>query len=719
MLNCNSVPLSAAAVHPRFPFVNHTPLDIQPGMSLGELPASRHCVPPTCTTGEILEIFDAHPEIPGVIIQDGDRLVGVLSRAGLMERLSQPFALELYRKRPIRVLHDTIDDTPDLFVATDPIQAASQKALMRPTARVYEPVVLRHSDGRFALLELHTLLMAQSRLLELANLEVQRRQEIAEQASVSKSQFLANMSHEIRTPLTAILGFAENLLEPRTPDSERQSAVRTILRNGEHLLEVINDILDLSKIEAGKLEVELLPVSVVQIAADVLSVMRVRAEAKQLPLRLEYAGPIPRLIETDPTRLRQILINLLGNAIKFTSRGQVTLRIEYHPQPITAPTISFKIVDTGIGMTPEQAGRLFEAFSQADGSTTRRYGGTGLGLAISRRLARMLGGDVTVASDLGKGSEFRVVISTGPLGTTELLTAPQDATLSEPDAPPLDLAEIHLDLRLLLVEDSPDNQLLIGHFLRGLGAEVQVADNGQVGLDLALNAEADGQPFDLILMDMQMPVLDGYSAVRRLRGLGYSQPIVALTANAMGGDQQKCLAAGCDDYATKPINRPQLFELIVKHTRARREPPGIRPLADRSTPIDESWGMERKTPPPGSEADSPFDRKLALERVGGDVGMLQELAGLFVELAPQMLGEIYRAIESGNADTLRRQAHTLKNSADNVGARRATQAAFELEKLATDRHPDGWRLCFARVESEMAQLLPALERLQQHTLHRH
>ena len=545
-------------------------------MCLGELPAFQHSVPPTCTTGEILEIFDIHPEIPGVIIQDGERLVGVLSRAGLMERMSQPFAIELYRKRPIRALHDTIDVTPDLFASTDPIQAAAQKALMRPTVRVYEPVVLVHPDGRFSLLELHSLLMAQSRLLELANLEVQRRQEIAEQASVSKSQFLANMSHEIRTPLTAILGFAENLLEPRITDSERQSAVRTILRNGEHLLDLINDILDLSKIEAGKLEVELLPVSVVQIAADVLSVMRVRAEGKQLPLRLDYAGPIPRQIETDPTRLRQILINLLGNAIKFTSRGQVTLRIEYHPQPATAPSISFTIVDTGIGMTPEQASRLFEAFSQADGSTTRRYGGTGLGLAISRRLARMLGGDVTVTSDLGKGSEFRVVISTGPIGDTELLTSPHDATLSAPDSAPLDLADIHLDLHLLLVEDSPDNQLLIGHFLRGLGADVQVADNGQTGLDLALHAEADGRPFDLILMDMQMPVLDGYSAVQRLRGLGYSHPIVALTANAMRGDQQKCLAVGCDDYATKPINRPQLFELIVKHTRARREPPGVR-----------------------------------------------------------------------------------------------------------------------------------------------
>jgi signal transduction histidine kinase/DNA-binding NarL/FixJ family response regulator/HPt (histidine-containing phosphotransfer) domain-containing protein len=685
-------------------------------MTLGDLPASQLGVPPSCTTGEILDLFDRHPEIPGVIVQDGSRLVGVLSRVKLMERLSQPFALELYRKRPIRVLHDTIDDAPDRFDASEPIPAAAQKALLRPANRVYEPVVVSHPDGRYSLLELQKLLMAQSRLLELANLEVQRRQEIAEQANVSKSQFLANMSHEIRTPLTAILGFAENLLETRLPDVDRQAAVRTILRNGEHLLEVINDILDLSKIEAGKLEVELLPVSVVQIAADVLSVMRVRADSKQLPLHLEYAGPVPQQIETDPTRLRQILINLLANAIKFTSRGHVTLRIEYHPEPVDSPSISFTIADTGIGMTPEQAGRLFEAFSQADGSTTRRFGGTGLGLAISRRLARMLGGDVTVSSDLGKGSEFRVVVATGPLGETRLLAAPQDATISDPAPPPLDLSDIHLNLRLLLVEDSPDNQLLIGHFLRQLGAEVELADNGQAGLDLALLAEADGQPFDLILMDMQMPVLDGYSAVRRLRGLGYTHPIVALTANAMGGDQQKCLAAGCDDYATKPINRPQLFELIVKHTRSRQEPAVKASAIEPRTTAEHPPLVERKTPPPGSEADSPFDRKLALERVGGDVSMLHELAGMFLELAPQMLGDIYGAIESGDADILRRQAHTLKNSADNVGARRAMQAAFDLEKLAANRHPDGWRIGFARVESEMARLLPALERLLQHNL---
>ncbi|RPI76387.1 MAG: hypothetical protein EHM42_14795, partial [Planctomycetaceae bacterium] len=363
---------------------------ISNGMTVGELPAYAHHVSPLTTTGAVLELFDRHHDLVGVIVEEHGRLVGVLSRGGLMERLSQPFALELYTKRPIRVLHDSINHAPDVIPADARIHEAAHAALSRPHDRVYEPVVIAGPGPGFRLLDVHTLLLAQSRLLELANEEIQRGKEIAEQASVAKSQFLANMSHEIRTPLTAILGFAEILLDPDLPEHDRRSSVRTVVRNGEHLLEVINDILDLSKIEAGKLEVELVPTSVVQLAADVLSVMRVRADAKGLPLLLQYDGPIPATIQTDPTRLRQILINLIGNAIKFTQKGRVELRIGLLDSGEGSSRMRFDILDTGLGMTPEQRARLFESFSQADASTTRKFGGTGLGLAISRRLARML-----------------------------------------------------------------------------------------------------------------------------------------------------------------------------------------------------------------------------------------------------------------------------------------------------------------------------------------
>ncbi len=694
---------------------------ITAGMSVGDLPACSHRVLPTTTTGTILELFDRQHDLVGVIVEDSGRLIGVLSRSSLMERLSQPFALELYTKRPIRVLHDSINHVPDVIPAKSPIHEAAHAALSRPHERVYEPVVIEGDNSDYRLLDVHTLLLAQSRLLELAHDEVRQRKEIAEQANVSKSQFLANMSHEIRTPLTAILGFAENLLDPDLPEDDRRSSVRTVLRNGEHLLEVINDILDLSKIEAGKLAVEWLPVSVVQLAADVLSVMRVRAESKGLPLILNYRGPIPETIETDPTRLRQILINLLGNAIKFTTKGRVELSIECLDAEADSPRMRFEILDTGIGMTPEQSGRLFEAFTQADGSTTRKFGGTGLGLAISRRLARMLGGDVTVRSELCQGSVFTATVSTGPLAQVKMLVDPQEATIAEPDVGDVNLSGVELNARILLVEDSPDNQLLVGFFLRKLGADVQFADNGQIGLDLALHADAEQRPFDLILMDMQMPVLDGYSAVKRLRGLGYTRPIVALTANAMGGDQQKCLDAGCNDYATKPINRARLCQQIcaqlnkslVSRQAAPADETSRRTQSPSAAPTrgPESVAPERKSGPAGQLPDDPIDHRVALERVGGDTEMMFEIAGMFVEMAPGMLRDLYAAIESGDCATTKRLAHTLKNSTDNVGARRATSVAYRLEKIAAEGDVAASRLAFAEIETEMARLLPALERL--------
>jgi signal transduction histidine kinase len=241
---------------------------------VGELPMSEHRVSPQSATAVVAELFERNPSLVGVIVADdqeqqGRELLGIVARSRLLERLSQPFALELYLKRPIRQMHDVIDSDPDIMSAAADIQEAAHAALSRPTARAYEPIVVKTTDGSLRLLDVHTLLMAQSRLLELANETIRLAKESAEAANIAKSQFLANMSHEIRTPLTAILGFAENLIEPAMTDHDRRVAVKTILRNGEHLLEIINGILDLSKIEAGKLEVELLRVSPVQLAAAI------------------------------------------------------------------------------------------------------------------------------------------------------------------------------------------------------------------------------------------------------------------------------------------------------------------------------------------------------------------------------------------------------------------------------------------------------------------
>ncbi len=416
---------------------------------------------------------------------------------------------------------------------------------------------------------------AANRELQDANWELKRAMEqsnrmaaAAEVANASKSEFLANMSHEIRTPMTAILGFSENLLDPDLSESDRLNAINTIRRNGKHLLSIINDILDLSKIEAGKLEMECTRCSPLEMLADVKSLMRVRAEAKGLAFDVEYAGPVPETIQSDPTRLRQILINLLGNAIKFTETGGVRVAALCVNDEDRGARMQFDVIDTGVGMTAEQLARLFQPFTQADTSTTREFGGTGLGLTISKRLAEMLGGDITVESEPGKSSTFRLTVAAGPLDNVRIFDSPAEAEIlktERQDKASAARAAEQLDCRILLAEDGPDNQRLISFILKKAGAAVTVAENGKVALDRALAARDEGNPFDVILMDMQMPVLDGYQATRQLRSRGYAALIIALTAHAMAGDREKCLEAGCDDYAAKPIDRRKLIEKIASH----------------------------------------------------------------------------------------------------------------------------------------------------------
>jgi CheY-like chemotaxis protein len=380
-------------------------------------------------------------------------------------------------------------------------------------------------------------------------------------ATRSKSEFLATMSHEVRTPMTAILGFSDLLTESDTTELDRRNAAQTIRRNGQHLLGLINGILDLSKLEAGKLEVEHTACPTRRVLFDVADLLKGKAEEKDLTLRIECDGPIPETIASDSARLKQALINLVGNAIKFSEHGVVRIVASCDPRE---QKLSFAVIDEGIGMTSEQAARLFQPFTQADASTCRQFGGTGLGLVISKRIATLLGGDVTVASQPDRGSTFTLTVATGPLEGVQMVAAadPRPTSIEAP-APASDLPRVAG--RVLLVEDGQDNQRLITLLLEKAGAEVTLAENGKEGLEKALAAMSKARPFSVVLMDMEMPVMDGYTATRRLRDQGYPGQIVALTAHAMKGQLDKCLAAGCDHYLSKPISR----DVFIREVAAR------------------------------------------------------------------------------------------------------------------------------------------------------
>jgi signal transduction histidine kinase/ActR/RegA family two-component response regulator len=418
------------------------------------------------------------------------------------------------------------------------------------------------------------MLMAFAFHIENLMRRYQEARDAAEAAAETKSRFLANMSHEIRTPMTAILGYAEGILEGgdlTLIPPERLHAVDAIKRNGSHLLQIINDILDVSKIEAGRLGIDHISFSVVEIVGEVASMMRIRVVEKGLGVVVEYPTALPETVKGDPTRIRQILVNLVSNAIKFTERGVIRLVTRLIDEP-TNTSIQFEVIDSGIGLSEEQVALVFKPFTQADGSTTRTYGGTGLGLTICNHLVAALGGTIEVESALGSGSTFRVTLPLEALEGVPLIENPSDVVKAAACGSEESLWTGSLDCRILLAEDAPDNQRLIQQILQQAGAEVSIADNGHAALERALEAREDGQPFDVILMDMQMPVLDGYEATRALRRADYDLPIIALTAHAMSTDRDRCLAAGCNDFATKPIDRASLIRVLA-HSVGKRDVP--------------------------------------------------------------------------------------------------------------------------------------------------
>ncbi len=545
--------------------------------------------------------------------------------------------------------------------------------------------------------------------------------EAALQASESKSAFLANMSHEIRTPLNAVLGFTDVLRRGLVSDSDESlDHLNMIHRSGKHLLELINDILDLSKIEAGKMEVEAIDTDVNQILSDTADVLKVKADENGLDLIVDYRTPLPCVMQSDPTRLKQIVTNLVGNAIKFTESGSVTIAAELQSQD--DPTLRIEIIDTGIGMTPDQQARIFESFSQADETTTRKFGGTGLGLSISRRLSEALGGNLVVESEHGKGSTFIVTLPVDEAALENLTSVDELRQKGRRRSQTAD-GIIRLPAKhVLVVDDGEANRRLIELVLGRAGAVVTTAVNG---LD-AIKQLSD-KDFELIFMDMQMPVLDGYSATERIRSVGLQTPIVALTGNAMKGDREKCLASGCTDFLSKPVDIDKLLALsaeflgVADPEESASEPASTPqgegvgnthdPLSDEGDSTHALGDATTRVPKPAmpsqphtSNQDLATFGDAELRFDGGkneaaddgpifcempmDDPELKDIVVDFLDRLGTRVDEISTAIEEAEFETVRSEAHWLKGAGGTLGFPAFTEPSITLEDAAKDSDAD-------------------------------
>ncbi|MCC9601690.1 PAS domain S-box protein [Stieleria sp. JC731] len=481
--------------------------------------------------------------------------------------------------------------------------------------------------------------------------QLERAIEAAESANHAKSRFLANMSHEIRTPLNGILGFTEVLLRDwqHASPAEVDEHLGTVRRSGQHLLTLINDVLDISKIEAEKMCVELIPCSPHQIISDTISILRVTATEKGIGLDYRWEGAIPNAINSDPYRFKQMLLNVIGNAIKFTDQGAVV--VVAYIDTAANDQLVVEIRDTGTGIPEDKLETIFEPFVQADDTVTRKYGGTGLGLSISKKIAHALGGNLSVASVVGRGSTFTARIATG--GECNLGAVDRNLATSDVQEHTATFDDLN-GLSVLVVDDGDTNRKLIRLLLERAGAKVWLAENGQVAVDMVSHAA-----FDVILMDMQMPVLDGYAATSKIRKSGFTIPIVALTANAMSGDRDKCLKIGCSGYLSKPIDCNSLYSELSKYRNV--------------------------------DAGKPKRPSLIKSELPTNDPVFRDIVEQFLQTFESKMGLLEKAWDQSDFDELGRIAHWLRGAAGTVGYHCFTDPAAELEQVAVARSSNGSR----------------------------